>query len=115
MARARRRNGKKSPEAGVVEQPEDGAQGGEVTEEAAMQSGTQAQDDTCPACVGHDTQQWAAADKENWVRCDACKTWYHWRCAGDGSDLDAIDKWSDCRILMMRASLADRRSIYCVR
>lgn len=95
MARARRRNGKKSPEAGVAEELEDGAHAAEVTEEAAVQSGTQAQDDTCPACVGHDTQQWAAADKENWVRCDACKTWYHWRCAGDGSDLDAIDKWSD--------------------
>ncbi|EPT01807.1 hypothetical protein FOMPIDRAFT_152091 [Fomitopsis schrenkii] len=95
MARARRRNGKKSPDSGVAEEPEDGPAAAEATESAVVQSGTQAQDgdDTCPACVGHDMRQWAAADKENWVRCDACKTWYHWRCAGDGSDLDAIDKW----------------------
>ncbi|KAF9807681.1 hypothetical protein IEO21_08118 [Rhodonia placenta] len=51
-------------------------------------------EDTCPACkTGETTQEWNAADKENWVRCDACKTWYHWRCAGDGGDLDAVDKW----------------------
>jgi len=88
MARARRRNGKKTPESGAAEEPEEGAAAAEATEET-----TQDNNDSCPACNGSDTQQWAAADKENWVRCDACKTWYHWRCAGDGSDLDAIDKW----------------------
>ncbi|KZT66856.1 Clavaminate synthase-like protein [Daedalea quercina L-15889] len=87
MARARRRNGKKSPEG--AEEPEEGSV--DVTGEGAAQA--QASDDTCPACAGGSTEQWAAADKENWVRCDACKTWYHWRCAGDGGDLDAIDKW----------------------
>ena len=34
----------------------------------------------------------AGAEKESWVRCDACKTWFHWRCAGEG-DLDAVGKW----------------------
>lgn len=33
------------------------------------------------------------AGKESWVRCDACKRWFHWRCAGEGGALDLIDKW----------------------
>ena len=47
----------------------------------------------CPACKGGDTQDdWNQEDKESWVRCDACKTWFHWRCVGEG-DLEAIGKW----------------------
>lgn len=49
-------------------------------------------DDTCPACNTNESPL-DAAEKESWVRCDACKTWYHWTCAGDGGDLEAVDKW----------------------
>ena len=50
-------------------------------------------DDKCPACSdGTAQQEKDSGEKESWVRCDACKTWFHWRCAGDG-DLDAIGKW----------------------
>ena len=48
-------------------------------------------EERCPACT-----EGAAApeEKENWVRCDACKVWFHWRCvAVDGQELDQIDKW----------------------
>ena len=50
------------------------------------------QDDACPACNA-DESPLNAAEKESWVRCDACKTWYHWVCAGNGGDLEAVDKW----------------------
>lgn len=49
-------------------------------------------DDTCPACDANESPL-NAAEKESWVRCDACKTWYHWACAGEGGDLEAVDKW----------------------
>ncbi|EMD34482.1 hypothetical protein CERSUDRAFT_140998 [Gelatoporia subvermispora B] len=91
MARARRRTTKlaaqKSDEA-VESEPT--KQGGEPEDTSAVHD---EEEDLCPACKKDDTAQWAAADKENWVRCDACKTWFHWRCAGDGGDLDAVDKW----------------------
>ncbi len=48
-------------------------------------------DEKCPACEGADHQV-DKVDQENWVRCDACRTWFHWRCVGEG-DLEAIDKW----------------------
>ncbi|KAF9239635.1 Clavaminate synthase-like protein [Melanogaster broomeanus] len=51
------------------------------------------EDDTCPACKDQIDLQSSAVPKENWIRCDACKTWYHWLCAGNGGDVDAIDKW----------------------
>ncbi|PSS30925.1 hypothetical protein PHLCEN_2v2550 [Hermanssonia centrifuga] len=53
---------------------------------------TPQEEDRCPACADEAMQGWNAADKESWVRCDACKSWFHWRCAGDG-DLEAVDKW----------------------
>lgn len=49
-------------------------------------------EDKCPACTEETTQDWDAADKESWVRCDACKRWFHWRCAGEG-DLETVGKW----------------------
>ncbi|TFY68072.1 hypothetical protein EVJ58_g1244 [Rhodofomes roseus] len=54
MARARRRNGKKTPESGAADEPEEGAaEAAETTEETA-----QASDDSCPACAGRSTEQW---------------------------------------------------------
>ncbi|KAF9228635.1 Clavaminate synthase-like protein [Gyrodon lividus] len=51
------------------------------------------EEDTCPACKTLPQSQPNAGSKENWIRCDACRTWYHWICAGNGGDVDAIDKW----------------------
>ncbi|KAI0693879.1 Clavaminate synthase-like protein [Cytidiella melzeri] len=59
----------------------------------------QPEKDRCPACKeGEETEGWNEEDKESWVRCDACKKWFHWRCAGQG-ELDVIDKWfcTPCR------------------
>ena len=48
----------------------------------------------CPMCdVGGKEDALTSISKEDWVRCDACKVWFHWRCAGEGGDLEVIDKW----------------------
>ena len=49
---------------------------------------TKADEDTCPSCR-EDVQ----GEKSNWIRCDACKTWFHWACVGNSSDLELINKW----------------------
>ncbi|KAJ7043348.1 jumonji superfamily protein [Mycena alexandri] len=65
--------------------------------------------ETCPGCTTDSnpspSRNRAAVLKENWICCDVCKTWYHWRCAtteppaslseDDKKDytIDRIDKW----------------------
>ncbi|KAF9452791.1 jumonji superfamily protein [Macrolepiota fuliginosa MF-IS2] len=58
-----------------------------------QESPSQLRDETCPACVPGESNALNSFEKERWVRCDACKTWYHWRCVGQGDDIDGIDKW----------------------
>lgn len=66
----------------------------ELVQEAPVQPATMAsEEDTCPACKDLPTDLQSAVFKENWIRCDACKSWYHWVCAGNGADVDTIDKW----------------------
>ncbi|KAI0798128.1 JmjC domain-containing histone demethylation protein 1 [Abortiporus biennis] len=97
MARARRRSGRlnnnvtETPEGAVEDEattstPEDPSSHGPPARKA---------DDTCPACVDKVADQESKpTEPESWVRCDACKVWFHWRCAGNPEmDLDTIDKW----------------------
>lgn len=90
MARARRRSGRTntqgSPEPAAEENSEATPPGSQTAAEAPQE------EDRCPACKEDTQKDWNTEDKENWVRCDACKTWFHWRCAGQG-DLEAIGKW----------------------
>lgn len=51
------------------------------------------QEDLCPSCSVAVTRDVKDEDSESWVRCDFCKTWYHWRCVGENGRLDVIDKW----------------------
>ncbi|KAJ7684794.1 jumonji superfamily protein [Mycena polygramma] len=38
--------------------------------------------ETCPGCTTESSASFNQFEKkENWIRCDVCKTWYHWRCA----------------------------------
>ncbi|TFY81734.1 hypothetical protein EWM64_g2277 [Hericium alpestre] len=58
----------------------------------SMDTEPSASADACPACKDA-SQSSADAEKESWVRCDACKKWFHWRCVGAGEQLEALDKW----------------------
>jgi hypothetical protein len=95
MARRSRRsvrpNTQKSPEPSNVSTPSSHSPSKLDTTEAAF---SHAEEEVCPACKGNTEQELDNVNKENWVRCDACKTWFHWRCAGDNGDLEVIDKWS---------------------
>ncbi|KAI0075787.1 Clavaminate synthase-like protein [Panus rudis PR-1116 ss-1] len=91
MARARRRSNRANVDSPDVE--------GDSVNEPSSQEASQETDahmnedkDKCPACPDMLKLEDDVVDKESWVRCDACKTWFHWRCAGKG-DLEAIDKW----------------------
>lgn len=52
-------------------------------------------DQSCPGCTQETSRKFNTFEKENWIMCDICKTWYHSRCAKlDGEyELDRIDKW----------------------
>ncbi|KAI0807049.1 jumonji protein [Fomes fomentarius] len=97
MAPSRRRTGrsKKTPDPAGVTDDDSHSQGQAQPVQDPEEAGkTQTQDDKCPACKeGQPEDPPAVAEKEQWVRCDACKTWFHWRCVGQGGDLDAVDKW----------------------
>lgn len=62
---------------------------------AEIVQGVSTSEDTCPDCKDDPLGNTDA--KESWIRCDACKTWYHWVCAGNGGDPDTIDKWQVSR------------------
>ncbi|KZS99328.1 JmjC domain-containing histone demethylation protein 1 [Sistotremastrum niveocremeum HHB9708] len=53
----------------------------------------------CPACKDDETAP-LDSEQDTWIRCDACKSWYHWRCvAEEGQDHETVDKWycQSCR------------------
>jgi F-box/leucine-rich repeat protein 10/11 len=94
MARGRRRstrnNLQKSPDLSPLSTRSNTPAPQEVTVAAGPSHSTTS---SCPACTEESQESFNAYDKENWIRCDVCKTWYHWRCAGDGGDVEMIDKW----------------------
>lgn len=47
----------------------------------------------CPACTDATRELMHGSRKENWIECDNCNTWYHWRCVGNGEDVRNIAKW----------------------
>ena len=48
--------------------------------------------DTCPSCPTQ-PYRFRAGEKDTWIQCDKCKTWFHWRCVGEGADHEALQKW----------------------
>jgi hypothetical protein len=64
-----------------------GAEGGREDDEKT--------EEKCPACSNDndDGPTEGAGEKETWIQCDACRTWFHWNCAGHGGDAQQLDKW----------------------
>lgn len=88
MTRSTRRTTRNS----ASELPGSGAAGsGSPAAEADL---AYSQEDLCPSCNVSLTRDHKDEDSESWVRCDFCKTWYHWRCVGENGQLETIDKWS---------------------
>lgn len=67
-------------------------EGPEIVQSQSQPSG-HSEENRCPACLEASVKE-EVLGKESWVRCDACKKWFHWRCAGEGDDLETVDKWS---------------------
>ncbi|KAF7359459.1 Jumonji superfamily protein [Mycena sanguinolenta] len=101
MARARRR-----PARNAAARATSPLSSQEATPEAEpLASSTHAAAESCPGCTTESSASFNQFEKENWIRCDVCKTWYHWRCASseppaflseeDKKDysIDRIDKW----------------------
>ncbi|KDR81408.1 hypothetical protein GALMADRAFT_59800 [Galerina marginata CBS 339.88] len=61
--------------------------------DAAHAQNANANDETCPACTPATKELMNGSRKESWIECDNCNTWYHWRCAGNGEDVENIAKW----------------------
>lgn len=68
------------------------AEEGETSTTTPVESETKSTD-VCPSCTPETISLLDDEIKEEWAQCGACKVWYHWRCAGQGVDLDTIDKW----------------------
>ena len=66
------------------------------------------QEDLCPSCNVALSRDVKDDDSESWVRCDFCKTWYHWRCVGENGQLDTIDKWFVPPLILFVLSLFTR-------
>jgi F-box and leucine-rich repeat protein 10/11 len=87
MAPSRRRstrNVPRSPEMSPAPTPSDSP------EMVQPQHGS---DDSCPSCTAATRELMNGSRKENWIECDNCNTWYHWRCVGNGEDVENIAKW----------------------
>lgn len=48
--------------------------------------------DSCPFCSRSEVRL-QEGEKDTWIQCDKCKTWFHWRCIGQGDDYEALHKW----------------------
>ena len=61
-------------------------------EGARQQDDDDKAEERCPACTAGATTE-VAGDRETWIQCDACRTWFHWNCAGNGGDAQQVDRW----------------------
>ncbi|RDB21548.1 JmjC domain-containing histone demethylation protein 1 [Hypsizygus marmoreus] len=93
MARSRRRSTRSNVQKSPVSSPLSSRSNTPGTLEVPDAGPLQDNKDACPACANDSADYNSVFSKESWIRCDVCLTWYHWRCAGNGGDLDAVDKW----------------------
>ncbi|ETW85621.1 hypothetical protein HETIRDRAFT_407575 [Heterobasidion irregulare TC 32-1] len=92
MARPTRRRTTRST-AHIDPEPKADSPHSSATSVSDVTKPARADDDRCPACKNENVEDLASIKKENWIRCDACRAWFHWRCLNESGDLDTIDKW----------------------
>ncbi|KLO12732.1 Clavaminate synthase-like protein [Schizopora paradoxa] len=86
-------NEEDKPDASSQEQEMEVSQGTEGMQEEDKRDADTVKE-LCPACpVDSKANELTDDNSTEWVQCGACKTWYHWRCAGNGQELENIDKW----------------------
>ena len=70
--------------------------------------------DTCPSCPD-EPYQFRAGEKDTWIQCNKCKTWFHWRCVGEGADHETLLKWcvGAFAIMLLCGYLTYSRTRYC--
>lgn len=59
--------------------------------------------DRCAACKPDSTVSSKA--KTVWAECEACGTWFHWDCVGEGGDINRVDKWWVRLKIVLKAAL----------
>jgi hypothetical protein len=91
MARSRRRATRR----GVQKDSELQSESPSIDAEVANE------EDRCPACKGDAAEEFQGV-KESWIECDACKIWFHWRCAGNGGDMELINRWCVLQFISAR-------------
>jgi len=91
MTRSRRRSLRNNAQKSQEQSPSSTRESTPLPSDPEM---TQNNQDACPACTKDSPQTRSVFGKENWILCDHCKAWYHWRCAGGGGDVETVDKWS---------------------
>lgn len=51
--------------------------------------------DSCPACADSAQDRQQIVNGDTWIRCDACKKWFHWVCvASPNQDHESVGRWS---------------------
>jgi hypothetical protein len=50
--------------------------------------------EVCPACNTNNAQVGEDDKPDVWIRCDTCKSWFHWACVADeGQDHELVANW----------------------
>src|ERR1700761_198843 len=97
---ARRRTSRRKGSVAVATQnsPSDGHDGSDsdtpATPDKASSSKHSQSKEMCPGCTMPDSPPKDDSERDTWIRCDACKIWFHWLCAGEPEhDHENVGNW----------------------
>ncbi|KAJ7074402.1 jumonji superfamily protein [Mycena amicta] len=98
MARARRRSTRTAATSARASGSSPLSSSPSTPEPTTEPKAAAADNSSCPGCTLETSSTFNQLEKENWICCDVCKEWYHWRCAAVGDEdksitIDKIDKW----------------------
>ena len=93
MAPSRRKSGRSAAKSPAPKGSSKATQSPSPEAQDSAHGGSGNDSENCPACTPASKEAMNGSRKENWIECDNCNTWYHWRCAGNGEDVENIAKW----------------------